>query len=1111
MNKLKRICIISMLLVFILISLLNVKIFAIDNENVLQQEEYSEEFKRWLELPEEEREKIMMPRPYEIKNTNVRYRSPLYMAKMVKASMNGRYSLKDQIPANLVIKNQKSTNSCWTFAILSSLETNLAMSKLKKGTDLSKVYDFSERHIEYFTSKTFLNGKINEHGYNREVGGGGSAFLAQSYLTNGSGAIPESEMPFENNEDKIDISKIQNKTVSSEVYDTVEFPNYRNETDENKVQIMNRIKQHIQNYGAIYAGLHGSSSSIWSKCYNNDTGAKYCDSELGHSSDHAVSIIGWDDNYSASNFAENSRPESDGAWIVRNSWGELSEEWKVSELKDTIFKKYEAQCKNNGWNSAEEIPDSYLKELGYTIENDTAYIKYGDNGIIYVSYEDVNISKDMFGIEKAADTVDYDNIYQYDEYYPVGNVRSKATNTVLLCNIFNRQTTEIEELTQVSLYALETYTCKVYVNPNGTSRAKEDLKLVPLKAGESETFNVGYHTIEFAEPIELEGDAFTVVVEVQGANTNTVAVSLESKGTSSEILDNVKVEEGKCFILIGNNLDDSSKWIDLGKLSEMSNNSLTSGDSTIKAFTTTQSFDEKLESIEIATPPNKTSYFEGENFDKTGMVIKANYNSKNTPYIILDDSSYDITDGNNLVAGQKSVTITYEDQSVKQTINVEKNSVTGLKIKTAPTKTEYKEGENFDATGMVVEATYKDGTSKEVTDYTIENGNNLKANQTQVTITYGEIKIEQNITITENSLVEIGVTKAPNKIKYVVGQNFDKTGMTVVGKYQDETTQEIIDYTIEDGINLAKGQTSVTIKYDGKTTSQEITVEEKSITKITISKMPAKTQYIQNREELELAGGIIKVEYNDGTNEKIELTDEQVKVSGFDNSKTGKNMVTVTYQQKSISFEIEIIEEEKAKNSDFDKASCIVNSAKYYTFTDKNSKEYLLINVTINDIVKDNDNYNDNYEYYYYLSSNTSDSNIENWVKIDGKQIENGKMAFEINTQDVKDYEELANVNNLYLYIREVAIKGGNQTVVVSKAMEVDSEGKIETYLDNVKVNNNNSNTNNDNKKDDKDNTTISGDLPKTGVRNILGVVLVIAIIGGIAYIRYKYLSKYVK
>lgn len=1108
MNKLKRICIISMVLVVILISLLNVKIFAIDNENVLQQEEYSEEFKRWLELPEEERKKVMMPRPYEIKNTNVQYRSPLYMAKMVKASMNGRYSLKDQIPANLVIKDQKSTNSCWAFATVSALETNLAIANLKKGTNLSKVYDFSERHIEYFTSKTFSNGEINVHGYNREVGDGGSQYIAQSYLTNGSGAILEVEMPFENNEDKIDISKIQNKTVSSEVYDTVEFPSYRNETDENKVQIMNRIKQHIQNYGSVYATLHGSSANMNSKCYNNDTGAKYCNNEYIHSFDHAVSIIGWDDNYSTSNFTEGNQPKSNGAWIVRNSWGELSEEWKVSELKDTIFTKYEAQCKNNGWNSAEEIPDSYLKELGYTVENDTAYIKYGDNGIIYVSYEDVNISKNMFGIEKATDTVNYDYIYQYDEFYPVGGVSSLKSNTVMLCNIFNKKTSGTEYLTQVSLYAPETYTCKVYVNPNGTSKSKDNLQLVTLKAGESETFNAGYHTIEFAEPIEIKSASFAVVIEVQGTNENTVAISLENKNASNKLWDNVKVEEEKCFLLIGNNLDDSSKWRDLGKLSE-TNASLTSGDSTIKAFTTTQLFDEKLESIEIATPPNKTSYFEGENFDKTGMVVKANYNSKNTPYIILDNSSYDITDGNNLVAGQKSVTIAYEDKSVKQTINVEKNSVTEIKIKTPPTKIEYKEGENFDATGMVIEVTYKDGTSKEVTDYTIENGNNLKANQKQVTITYGEIKIEQNITVTENSLIEISVTKAPNKTKYVVGQNFDKTGMIVVGKYQDETTQEIVDYTIEDGINLAQGQTSVTIKYDEKTTSQEITVEEKSITQITISKMPSKTQYIQNKEELELAGGIIKVEYNDGTNEKIELTDEQVKVSGFDNSKIGKNMITVTYQQKNTSFEVEIIEEETAKNSNFDKASCMVNSAKYYTFTDKNSKEYLLINVTINDIVKDRDN--DNYEYYYYLSSNTSDSNIENWVKIDGKQIENGKITFEINTQDVKNYEELANVNNLYLYIREVAIKGGNQTVVVSKAMEVDSEGKIETYLDNVKINNNNSNTNNDNKKDDKDNTTISGDLPKTGVRNILGVVLVIAIIGGIAYIRYKYLSKYVK
>lgn len=36
---------------------------------------------------------------------------------------------------------------------------------------------------------------------------------------------------------------------------------------------------------------------------------------------HAVCIIGYDDNYPASNFLEGNQPPADGAWIVRNSWG----------------------------------------------------------------------------------------------------------------------------------------------------------------------------------------------------------------------------------------------------------------------------------------------------------------------------------------------------------------------------------------------------------------------------------------------------------------------------------------------------------------------------------------------------------------------------------------------------------------------------------------------------------------------------------------------------------------------------------------------------------------------------------------------------------------------
>ena len=147
---------------------------------------------------------------------------------------------------------------------------------------------------------------------------------------------------------------------------------------------------------------------------------------------------------------------------------------------------------------------------------------------------------------------------------------------------------------------------------------------------------------------------------------------LESKVSGVSAWDSVTVENGKCFVAIGNDLE-KCEWIDLSKMTEQ-NSSLVNGDSTIKAFTTTELIDESLKSIEIATPPTKTSYFEGENFDKTGMVVKANYNSKTNPSTILDGSSYNIKNGTNLKEGQTSVTITYKDKSVNQKITVEKNT-----------------------------------------------------------------------------------------------------------------------------------------------------------------------------------------------------------------------------------------------------------------------------------------------------------------------------------------------------------------------------------------------------------------------------------------------------
>ena len=68
---------------------------------------------------------------------------------------------------------------------------------------------------------------------------------------------------------------------------------------------------------------------------------------------------------------------------------------------------------------------------------------------------------------------------------------------------------------------------------------------------------------------------------------------------------------------------------------------------------------------------------------------------------------------------------------------------------------------------------------------------------------------------------------------------------------------------------------------------------------------PTKTEYLEGKEQLDVTGGKLTLTYNNGTSEVIDLTTDMV--SGFDNTKVGKQTLTVTYQGKTTTFEVEII------------------------------------------------------------------------------------------------------------------------------------------------------------------------------------------------------------
>lgn len=80
------------------------------------------------------------------------------------------------------------------------------------------------------------------------------------------------------------------------------------------------------------------------------------------------------------------------------------------------------------------------------------------------------------------------------------------------------------------------------------------------------------------------------------------------------------------------------------------------------------------------------------------------------------------------------------------------------------------------------------------------------------------------------------------------------------------------------------------------------------VSSIEIKTRPVKMKYIQNHDELDLTGGVIIVKYNNGTSHEENMTNEVIKATGFSNTKLGINTITLEYEGKIITFDVEIVE-----------------------------------------------------------------------------------------------------------------------------------------------------------------------------------------------------------
>lgn len=158
--------------------------------------------------------------------------------------------------------------------------------------------------------------------------------------------------------------------------------------------------------------------------------------------------------------------------------------------------------------------------------------------------------------------------------------------------------------------------------------------------------------------------------------------------------------------------------------------------------------DHKLTSISVEAP-TKVKYALGEELDLTGMTVTATYGS--TKKVAVTEG-YTLSDVDMTVAGEQTVTVSYQGKTATFTINVvapvvEDPTLESIAITTAPTTVEYTVGDTFSAEGLVVTATYSNGSTEAVTGYTLSEVDMTTAGEKEVTVTYEGMTATFKITV----------------------------------------------------------------------------------------------------------------------------------------------------------------------------------------------------------------------------------------------------------------------------------------------------------------------------------------------------------------------------
>jgi predicted outer membrane repeat protein len=809
------------------------------------------------------------------------------------------------------VKNQDKGGNCWAFSAMAALE-----SAILKATGTS--YDLSEENMKNIASQ------YSSYGWSMDTNVGGYDKMAMGYLAGWLGPVNETEDIYNG---KSVLSPLLNGDMHIQ---NIVFLTRDNFTDNNA------IKKAILDYGAVSTSVYWSSSYIYKTknyYYNGNSAAN-----------HAVAIVGWDDNYAASNFK--TAPEGNGAWIIKNSWG----------------------------------------------------LNSGDNGYFYVSYYDKRLAQPGKYVSYAFvlnDTIRYDKNYQYDipgrtDYF------FNQSSTVWYKTKFNA--TENEYLAAVSTYFEKDtkWELSIYVNDvlkltqsgyaNPSYKTIDLNSIIPLKAGdifdimfkitvngdtgvpisESISLNaemyeegisfISYDGKNWADLYDLEWTypdhsynsqvacikAFTVLNKI---NTNVV-LEVTDSFNPVEITARVLTQYGTpvksgvvTFNVEGKNIKANLK----DGVAKLVYAFTDTGKNTVKATFTATGYSTStsavtVDPIGVILKANDFSTYFGSFYYSANLVDENNrpvpnkeikFNVDNNEYIVKTDKNGLATVKLNLAVGNYKMKIAFNDMSnnaglerniiVKSTINMSENSTYTFNAVYSANLVDMS-GNPLNDCNVNVSVNGEDHVLSTDSEGNLFYNIDLDPDYYQITITNpvtGEVKTQDiNVVarITENNDLTMyyGAGKS-YKVKVLDDNGNIANGVTVTFKINGNKYKRVTDsngyasFKIDNTFN-PKTYT-ITATYKGYKVSNKVTVKPTLILKdktVKRSKTFTYTVKLLNNKGKILKNKYVKVKfkgktYKAKTNSKGIAT-YKIKV----NSKTGKYTITATYGSAKISKKITI-------------------------------------------------------------------------------------------------------------------------------------------------------------------------------------------------------------